>query len=81
MQDYAEKKGLMNQPRRKFFSDFELFKRIIITPFRLLLMEVGLVCTQIIAPLSTLRWNSLAILCHLLVMLNDKETKSSVPVL
>ena len=46
-QEYAEKGGLMTQPRRKLFSSFELTNGTINTPLPLFYSELGLVCTKV----------------------------------
>ena len=47
MQEYAEKKRLMSQPRWLLISSFELIKGIIFTPLLLFYFELWLVCTKI----------------------------------
>ena len=46
LQDYAQKKVLMSQPRRMLISTFELINGTIITPLLLFYLELGLVCTK-----------------------------------
>ena len=47
MQHYAEKEGLMTQPRRKRISSFELTSDRINTSSLLFYLELGFVCTRV----------------------------------
>ena len=47
MKEYAEKEGIMSQPRRKLISSFHLKNGTIITPLLLYYLHLGLECTKI----------------------------------
>ena len=47
MKEYAEKEGIMPQPRRLLLSSFILTNGTIISPLRLLCLKLGLVCKKI----------------------------------
>ena len=47
MKDYAEKEGLLSQPRKMLISSYFLENGTLITPLLLLYLELGLVCTKI----------------------------------
>ena len=47
MQDYAEKKGLLSQPRKMLISSYFLENGTLITPLLLFYLELGLVCKKI----------------------------------
>ena len=47
MKEYAEKEGIMPQPRRMLISSFVLTTGTIITPRILLCLKLGLVCKKI----------------------------------
>ena len=47
MNEYAEKEGIMPQPRRMLISSFILTNGTIITPLLLLYLKLGLVCRKI----------------------------------
>ena len=47
MQDYAEKEGLLCQPRKMLISSFFLENGTLVTPLLLFYLELGLVCKKI----------------------------------
>ena len=47
MEEYAEKEGIMSQPRRMLISSFHLKNGTIITPLLLYYLHLGLECTKI----------------------------------
>ena len=47
MKDYAEKEGIVSQPRRMLISSFHLKNATIITPLLLYYLHLGLECTKI----------------------------------
>ena len=47
IKDYAEKEGIMSQPRRMLISGFHLKNGAIITPLLLYYLHLGLECTKI----------------------------------
>ena len=47
MKEYAEKEGIMSQPRRMLISSFHLNNGTIITPLLLYYLNLGLECTKI----------------------------------
>ena len=47
MKEYAEKEGIMSQPRRMLISSFHLKNGTIITPLLLYYLHLGLECTKI----------------------------------
>ena len=47
MKDYAEKEGLLCQPRKMFISSYFLENGTLITPLLLFYLELGLVCKKI----------------------------------
>ena len=47
MKDYAEKEGLLSQPRKMLISSFFLENGTLITPLLLFYLELGLVCKKI----------------------------------
>ena len=47
MKEYAEKEGILPQPRRMLISSFILTNGTIITPLLLFYLKLGLVCTKI----------------------------------
>ena len=47
MKDYAEKEGLLSQPRKMLISSYFLENRALITPLLLFYLELGLVCKKI----------------------------------
>ena len=47
MQDYAEKEGLLCQPRKKLISSYFLENSTLITPLLLFYLELGLLCKKI----------------------------------
>ena len=47
MQDYADKQGLLCQPRKMLFSSYFLENGTLITPLLLFYLELGLVCKKI----------------------------------
>ena len=47
MQDYAEKQGLLCQPRKRLISSYFLKNGTLITPLLLFYLELGLVCKKI----------------------------------
>ena len=49
MKEYAEKDGIMSQPRRMLISSFQLKNGIIITPLLLFYLHLGLDCTKILS--------------------------------
>ena len=48
MKEYAEKEGIMSQPRRMLISSFHLKNGTIITPLQLYYLNLGLECTKIL---------------------------------
>ena len=81
MQDYAEKQGLLCQPRKMLISSYFLENGTLITPLLLFYLELGLVCKRFIASLNTLQLNVSINLCNLLSMLVEKETRIQTLVL
>ena len=47
MQDYAEKEGLLSQPRKMLISSYFLENGTLITPLLLFFLDLGLVCKKI----------------------------------
>ena len=47
MKEYAEKEGIMSQPRRMLISSLHLKNGTIITPLLLYYLHLGLECTKI----------------------------------
>ena len=47
MKDYAEKEGLLRQPRKMLISSYFLENGTLITPLLLLYLDLGLVCEKI----------------------------------
>ena len=47
LQEYAEKKWLMSQPRRRLISSFELINDTTVTPLLLFYLKLELLCTKI----------------------------------
>ena len=47
MQDYAEKEGILCQPRKKLISSYFLENGTLITPLLLFYLELGLVCKKV----------------------------------
>ena len=81
MQDYAEKEGLLCQPRKILISSFFLENDTLITPLLLFYLALGLVCKKFFASLDTLQLFVSVILCNLLSMLVEKETRMQTQVL
>ena len=82
MKEYAEKEGIMSQPRRMLISSFILTNGTIITPLLLFYLKLGLVCKKIHQfVFKTLPINVLTIWYSLPWMHDDKEMKIQIPVL
>ena len=58
MEEYAEKGGLLAQPRRMLISSFFLENGKIITPLLLLYLDFGLVSKKNVAFCNLLQWNA-----------------------
>ena len=47
MKDYAEKEGLLSQPRKMLISSYFLENGTLITPLLLFYLDLGLVCKKV----------------------------------
>ena len=81
MQDYAEKEGLLSQPRKMLISSYFLENGTLITPLLLFYLELGLDAKRFIASLNTLQLNVSINLCNLQSVPVEKETRIQTLVL
>ena len=81
MKEYADKEGIMPQPRRMLISSFILTNGTIITPLLLFYLKLGLVCKKIHRFVQYTPQSASTISYSLLWMHDVKETKIQIPVL
>ena len=81
MKDYAEKEKLLCQSRKMLISSFFLEDETLITPLLLFCLDLGLVSKKIIASWNIFQLNVSIILCNLLSMVVEKETRIQTQVL
>ena len=75
MKDYAEKEGLLFQPRKMLISSCFLENGTLITPLLLFYSDLRLVCKKFIASWNTFQLNVSINLCNLPSMPVKKETR------
>ena len=77
MNGYAEKEGLLCQPRRMLISSYFLENGTLITPLLLFYLDLGLVCKKIIASWKIFQLNVSINLCNLVSMPRREGNKNS----
>ena len=81
MRVFAEKEGLLCQPRKMLISSYFLENGFLITPLLQFFLDLGLVCKKFIVLWNTFQLNVLINLCSLLSMPVEKETRIQTLVL
>ena len=81
MKEYAEKEGIMPQPRRMLISSFILTDGTIITPLLLFYLKLGLFVERFTGLFNTLPESASTVSYSLPWMHDDKEIKIQIPVL
>ena len=80
MKDYAEKEGLLCQPRKKLISSYSVENGTLVTPLLLFYLDLRLVCKKNYRFVEYMLNVSIS-LCNLLSMLVEKETRIQTQVL